>query len=207
MLRVRRRIMIPCWTTCFTPTAGHRPFPGSRCHNRGIRWDKPGLGISLSGTSLWRTTRKLDKIHKHSHFGMLSASTPASIPLNLRGTVITINVGATEESAREDKGDERDSGCRSWSQMLFIKPTPPPTHTHTHTHTHTQTLQHTLEHANTHMPISCNMMLLKSLCRIKRQRPDCIHNYSNFSRFSSNLILISMCQHFLLLSFSPHSKY
>lgn len=136
--------MIPCWTTCFTPTAGHRPFHRSWCHNRGIRWDKPGLGISLSRTSLWRTTRKLDKIHKHSHFGTLSASTPASIPLNLRGTVITVNVGATEESVREDKGDKRDSGCCSWSQKLFIKPTPPPTHTHTHnTATYIRTCQHT----------------------------------------------------------------
>jgi len=42
------------------------------------------------------------------------------------------------ESAREDKGDDGDRGCRSWSQKLFIKPTPPPTHQHiTHTSEHT----------------------------------------------------------------------
>lgn len=88
---------------------------------------------------------------------MLSASIPVSIPLNYQRTVITANVGATEErpeSAREDKGDERDSGCHSMSKKLFIKPTPPPTHT---------TLQHTLEHTNTHIYIHANILLLKSL--------------------------------------------
>lgn len=140
---------------------------------------------------------------------MLSASIPVSSRLNHQRTVITVNAGATEERAEKARGRiketrERVAVAAGAKSCSLSQPHPQLSHIHTHnTTTHIRTNTHT------YMPICCNILLLKSLCRIKRQHPDLYSKLFTFLvRSSSNLFLISLCKPIpVFLSFFPPSLH